>query len=93
MAQDAVIKNVDELRQFGRNLNVASNNLNALFNQLNQQMHRVCDSWQDDKNRTFMGEFEQSRTQIDSIAQEMQRYSQFIEKVCEYADQYKSIRL
>lgn len=93
MAQDAVIKNVDELRQFGRNLNVASNNLNALFNQLNQQMHRVCDSWQDDKNRTFMGEFEQSRTQINSIAQEMQRYSQFIEKVCEYADQYKSIRL
>lgn len=93
MAQDAVIKNVDDLRQFGRNLNVASTELSALFNQLNQQMHMVCDSWQDDKNRAFMEEFEQSRTQIDSIAQEMQRYSQFIGKVCEYADMYKSIRL
>lgn len=93
MAQDAVIRNVDDLRQFGKNLNVASNNLSSLFNQLNQQMHRVCDSWQDDKNQEFMSEFEQSRQEIDKIAQQMQHYSQFINKVCAYADQYKSIRL
>lgn len=93
MAQDAVIRDVESLRQFGKNLNIASSNLATLFNQLNAQMHRVCDSWQDDKNRAFMIEFEQSRAQIEKISQEMQKYSQFIGKVCEYAEQYKSIHL
>lgn len=93
MAQDAIIRNVDDLRQFGKNLNVASNNLSMLFTQLNQHMHRVGDTWQDDKNREFMEEFEQSRKEIDKIAQKMQHYSQYIGKICEYAEQYKSIRL
>lgn len=93
MAQDAVIKSIPELRMFGKNLKVASGNLSALFTQLNQQMHRACDSWQDDKNKAFMAEFEHSRDEINKIAQEMDRYSQFISKVCDYADEYKSIHL
>ena len=44
MAQDAGVKDLGQLRQFGRNLNVASGNLTQLFQQLTQQMHQVCDS-------------------------------------------------
>ena len=93
MAQDAGVKDLGQLRQFGRNLNVASGNLTQLFQQLTQQMHQVCDSWQDDQNRTFMSDFEQKKNEIDRIAQQMQQYSEFINRSCDILEQYKSHRL
>lgn len=93
MAQDASVKNLGELRQFGRNLSVASSNLTQLFQQLTQQMHRVCDSWQDDKNQAFMAEFEQKKAEIDKMSQTMQQYSQFIGKSCDILEQYQSLRM
>lgn len=93
MAQDAGVKSIPELRQFGSNLNQASVALNTLFQQLNGQMHRACDSWGDDKARAFMTEFEQSKAQIDKIAQQMQQFSTFVTKSCEILEQYNNIRL
>lgn len=90
---DAGVRNIDELRQFGRNLSMASGNLMSLFQQLTLQMHQVCDSWHDDKNRSFMAEFEQKHSEIEKIAQQMQHYSQFINRVCDAAEQYKSLNI
>ena len=56
-------------------------------------MHQVCDSWQDDQNRTFMSDFEQKKNEIDRIAQQMQQYSEFINRSCDILEQYKSHRL
>lgn len=92
MAKDASVRNVEELRQFGNNLEKAGENLNILFQKLRTQMHKVCDGWNDDKNRQFMADFEQKARDINQMAQEMNVYSQFIKKTCDIIDQYKSLR-
>lgn len=92
MASDASIKNVEQVRQFGKNLSIASDNLVGLFSKLNSQMHMVCDEWNDDQNRKFMVDFERRCQEIQQLSNEMRNYSNFIAKACEIADQYKSLR-
>ena len=92
MAKDASVRNVDELRQFGRSLTQAGQNLNTLFQKLKMQMHRVCEGWNDDKNRQFMADFEQKAKDINQMAQEMDVYAQFLRKTCDVLDQYKNLR-
>jgi uncharacterized protein YycO len=93
MAQDAGVKDLGQLRQFGRNLNIASGNLTQLFQQLTQQMHIVCDSWQDDQNKKFMNDFELQKNEIERIAQQMQQFSQYINRSCDVLEQYKNLRV
>ena len=92
MATDAGVKNIEQLRQFGRNLSTAGGNLINLFGKLNMQMHTVCEGWNDDMNRKFMADFEKRCQEIQQLSNEMQSYSQFIAKTCEILDQYKALR-
>lgn len=92
MASDAGVKNIDQLRQFGRNLKIASGNLTNLFGKLNMQMHAVCEGWNDAQNQKFMVEFEKRCHEIQQLSNEMQNYSEFIDKTCNILDQYKSLR-
>lgn len=91
MEQDASVRSIPELRQFGTTLNQASVALSTLFQQLNGQMHHVCDSWNDNKARSFANEFDQSKAQIDKIAQDMQQFSTYIIRSCEILEQYQSL--
>lgn len=92
MASDASVKNVGQLRQFGSNLRIAGDNLTTLFRRLNQQMHQVCEGWNDSKNQAFMADFEQKCAEINKLSAEMQQYAQFIARTCDIIDQYRSSR-
>lgn len=92
MAQDAGVKSIPELRQFGSNLNQASLSLQNLFQVLNGQMNQVMGTWDDDKARAFMSEFEQSKKQIDTIAQNMQQFSGWVVKMCQILEDYHNTR-
>ena len=92
MAQDASVRSIPELRQFGTTLNQASVALSTLFHQLNGQMHQVCDSWNDDKARSFSEDFERSKAEMDKVAQEMQQFSTYILRSCEILEQYQNQR-
>ena len=93
MAQDAGVRSITELRQFGTNLNQASAALPNLFQQLNGQMHSVCDNWNDVQAQRFVPSFDQSKKDIDKIAQEMQQFSAYISKLCDAYEQVTNIRL
>lgn len=92
MAQDAGVRSIPELRQFGTNLSQAGSALTTLFQQLNDQMHRACDTWNDGKSQAFMQDFEKSRQQIENIAQQMQQFSQFVKSSCDILEQYNNLR-
>lgn len=92
MASDASVKNVDQLRQFGSNLRIAGDNLTTLFQQLNMQMHQVCEGWNDSKNKAFMADFEAKCREITRLSDEMQQYSQYIARTCDILDQYRTAR-
>lgn len=92
MASDASVRDVEQLRQFGSNLRMAGDNLTTLFQRLNAQMHQVCEGWNDDKNQTFMADFEQKCRAITQLSEEMQQYSKYISRTCDLLDQYKNLR-
>ena len=92
MAKDASVRNVEDLKVFSRNLTTAAQNLTTLFQRLRTQMHKVCEGWNDDKNRQFMADFEVKVRDINKMSQEMEVYAQFLKKTCAILDQYKSLR-
>lgn len=93
MAQDLHIGQIPELRQFGKNLNQASGALSTLFNQLGQQMNRACGTWRDDQAQRFMEQFTQQRTEVEKMSQVMLEFSQYIERLCQKADELQNVRL
>lgn len=92
MAKDISIRNIDQLRQFGRNLSIASSNLINLFGKLNIQMHTTLDNWDDTQSQKFMVDFERRCQEIQKISEEMQRYSKYVSDVCEAQERATSIR-
>lgn len=93
MAQDAGVKSIPELRHFGRNLSQASQALTTLFQTLNSQMHSVCDNWDDTQAQKFIPVFEQSKREIDKISQEMQHFSEYLNKLSDAYERVKDVRL
>jgi len=92
MAQDAGVRSISDLRQFGQNLQVASNALTTLFQQLNTMMHNACDTWNDNKAQAFMEEFEHRKNDIEKMSEDMNTFSQYIGRVCEKLEDYQHLR-
>lgn len=89
---DIGVKSIPELRQFGSNLNQASESLSNVFQILNMQMNQACQGWNDQKAQSFMSDFDHSKAQIDRIAQELQQFSSFISRYCEKLEEAQNIR-
>ncbi len=89
MAQEVGVRNVQELKQFGKDLKKLSEQLSATFHAAEKKMHQVCEGWNDNVNQKFMGEFSKDAKEIDQIAQRMANFSQFIGKSSEILDMYQ----
>ena len=87
------VRSIPELRQFGSNLNQASAALATLFQQLNAQMHSAMEGWNDNQARSFAGDFERSKAQIDKMSQEMQKFSTYINNYCAKLDEVHNIHM
>lgn len=93
MAQEVGVRNIAELKQFGKDLMKLSEQLATAFHSAEVKMHNVCDGWNDNVNIKFMTEFQKDAKEIDKIALRMQDFSKFISKSCEILDLYHHIRL
>ena len=92
MAYDAGVKDIAELRQFGTKLNQAADACTNLFQHLNAETHRICDSWNDDKASRFMQTFEERKREIDRLSQEMREFSAYISRLAQAAEDYRNVR-
>lgn len=92
MANEASVRSIAELVQFGQNLKTTGDNLITLFEKLRGQMHRVCEGWNDQKNQAFMADFERKVQDINKMSHEMQTYAQFIARSVQALEQYKNTR-
>ena len=92
MAYDAGVKDIAELRQFGTKLNQAAEACTNLFQHLNAETHRICDSWNDDKASRFMQTFEERKREIDRLSQEMREFSAYISRLAQAAEDYRNVR-
>lgn len=93
MAQEVGVRSIPQLKQFGRDLGVLSEQLSSAYHAANRKMQVVCEGWNDQVNAKFMQEFQKDEKQIDEIAAHMKEFSAFINKSCEILEMYQSTRL
>ena len=92
MAQDVGIRNVDELRQFSGNLQNLGNQMSQIFHNAENHLRHVSEGWHDEKNDKFAEEFSAEVRNIDLMSQKMIEHATYLNRVCDIAEQYKSMR-
>mgnify|MGYP003403005622 FL=1 len=92
MAQDVGIRNVDELRQFSGNLQNLGNQMSQIFHNAENHLRHVSEGWHDEKNDKFAEEFSAEVRNIDLMSQKMIEHATYLNRLCDIAEQYKSMR-
>ena len=92
MAQDVGIRNVDELRQFSGNLQNLGNQMSQIFHNAENHLRHVSEGWHDEKNDKFAEEFSTEVRNIDLMSQKMIEHATYLNRLCDIAEQYKSMR-
>lgn len=88
---DIKISHNDDLRQFATYLHNLGGQMNEEFVRARQIVSRVSENWDDDVQRRFMTDFEQCVEMINRISSVMDQHSAYVNRVCDVADQYKSM--
>ena len=92
MAQDVGIRNVDELRQFSGNFQNLGNQMSQIFHNAENHLRHVSEGWHDEKNDKFAEEFSAEVRNIDLMSQKMIEHATYLNRLCDIAEQYKSMR-
>lgn len=92
MAQDVGIRNIDEVRQFSSNLQNLGNQMSQIFHNAENHLRHVSEGWHDEKNDKFAEEFSAEVRNIDLMSQKMIEHATYLNRLCDVAEQYKSMR-
>ena len=93
MATDSGVKNVGDLRNFGRQIQQMGEQMYNVMCQAQRRMNQVCEGWHDDSNEMFKNRFDESVRTIQKMAEEFKAYNAFLTKTCDILDQYKNNRI
>lgn len=92
MANDAGVKNIDELAQFGQSVKKLGDNMLSAMQQAQRRMNQVCEGWHDDSNDKFKAQFDESVRVVQKMSQQFTEYSQYIKKITDILTSYKNVR-
>lgn len=92
MANDAGVKNIDELAQFGQSVKKLGDNMLSAMQQAQRRMNQVCEGWHDDSNDKFKAQFDESVRVVQKMSQQFTEYSQYIRKITDILNSYKNVR-
>jgi uncharacterized protein YukE len=92
MANDAGVKNIDELAQFGQSVKKLGDNMLSAMQQAQRRMNQVCEGWHDDSNDKFKAQFDESVRVVQKMSQQFTEYSQYIKKITDILNSYKNVR-
>ena len=70
MANDAGVRNIDELAQFGQSVKKLGDNMLSAMQQAQRRMNQVCEGWHDDSNDKFKAQFDESVRVVQKISQQ-----------------------
>lgn len=92
MANDAGVKNIDELALFGQSVKKLGDNMLSAMQQAQRRMNQVCEGWHDDSNDKFKAQFDESVRVVQKMSQQFTEYSQYIKKITDILTSYKNVR-
>ena len=92
MANDAGVRNIDELAQFGQSVKKLGDNMLSAMQQAQRRMNQVCEGWHDDNNDKFKAQFDESVRTVHKMSEQFTAYSVYIRKITSVLESYKNIR-
>ena len=92
MANDAGVRNIDELAQFGQSVKKLGDNMLSAMQQAQRRMNQVCEGWHDDSNDKFKAQFDESVRVVQKMSQQFTEYSQYIKRITDILNSYKNVR-
>jgi uncharacterized protein YukE len=92
MANDAGVRNIDELAQFGQSVKKLGDNMLSAMQQAQRRMNQVCEGWHDDSNDKFKAQFDESVRVVQKMSQQFTEYSLYIKKITDILNSYKNVR-
>ncbi len=93
MAQDAGVRSIPDLRNFGQQVQQMGAMMYDVMVQAQQRLNYVSEGWRDDQNDRFKETFDESVKTIKKMSEEFARYNRYVTKQCEILEQYKSTKL
>lgn len=92
MANDAGVRNIDELAQFGQGIKKLGDNMLSAMQQAQRRMNQVCEGWHDDSNDKFKAQFDESVRVVQKMSQQFTEYSMYIKKITDILNSYKNVK-
>ena len=92
MATDAGVRSVNDLREFGRQIQQMGEQMSNVMIQAQRRMNYVCEGWHDDSNDKFKAQFDESVRVVQKMSQQFTEYSQYIKRITDILNSYKNVR-
>ena len=66
--------------------------MSQIFHNAENHLRHVSEGWHDEKNDKFAEEFSAEVRNIDLMSQKMIEHATYLNRLCDIAEQYKSMR-
>lgn len=93
MAKDAGVRSIEDLRNFGQQIQSMGEQMFSVMQQAQRRMNFVSEGWHDENNEKFKSRFNESVKIIQKMSEEFKVYNQYLRKTCEILDSYKGNKL
>lgn len=88
---DSVIKDINNVEQYGKNLKKVSQQQIELYNNLKRKIENMQTFWKDDSFRDFQDQFNKDiMKNVQEISDQLEMFAAYIEKQCEFHKQAKA---
>ena len=81
MANDAGVRDIEQLALFGRNIKSLGENMYSTMQVAQQRMNAVCEGWHDDQNDKFREQFDHSVQDVKRMSEQFAKYADFIARI------------
>ena len=93
MARDAGVRNIEELREFGKQMQDMGEYMYSVMLEAKNRMAYVSEGWQDDQNEQFKVYFDESVETVRQMSEEFSLYNDYIQQISDQLEEYKGVRL
>lgn len=91
MANDANVKQIEELANFSSRLKELGERMYSAMQQAQKEMNQVSQGWNDRQTEKFRPQFDQSVADIKKMSEQFTEYANHVKQLKYKLDEYKAV--
>jgi len=93
MANDAGVRNIEELAQFGQQIKKLGQNMSNTMQEAQKRFNQVSQGWQDTQTIKFKNQFDRSVVEIRKMSEQFSAYADYIARLKAKLSEAKSLKI